>query len=190
MESFQLVECDDWVELLQIERDEADFVAPSNYGCFHGRGTVAVCSPGSQYLNLYWFSKYPDRTPPTWNLLKLVDPTSWIMIFISLLFVTIFFFISARIGKTQFRIETFHQEIILSPFRKIKSLKLTDISVSWKLKLIGEDLIWCISSILEFNCQIFNNHLVLDCPPTWYSWCGVSVGDLSCISSLLTFCQR
>ena len=102
----------------QIERDEADFVTPSNYDCNESRGRVAACAPGSAYLPTYWFSKYPDKVAPTWNLLKLFDPTSWILIFTSIISVTIFFFISARIGTVHFGIQTVNEEIVLSPFRQ------------------------------------------------------------------------
>ena len=57
--------------------------------------------------------------------MRLFDPISWILIFLSILFVSIFFFFSARIGTSYFGTQTFNQEIILSPFRHILDLKLT-----------------------------------------------------------------
>ena len=101
----------------QIERDEVDIIAPGNYACYHGRGTVAICSPGSTYLPHYWFSKYPAKVSPTWNLVKLFDPSGWIFIFVSIFSVTSFLFFSARIGNSYFGIQTLTVEIILSPFR-------------------------------------------------------------------------
>ena len=92
-------------------------VAPGDYRCYQGRGEVAICAPGAGYIPDYWFSKFPDKVDPTWNLLKLFDPPSWILIFTSIIFVTIFFFIAARIGASHFGIQTFTEEIILSPFR-------------------------------------------------------------------------
>ena len=74
-------------------------------------------SPGSSYLPVYYFSRYPDKVAPTWNLLKLFDTPSWILIFTSLISVTIFFFIAAKIGTTYFGIRPIMEEIILSPFR-------------------------------------------------------------------------
>ena len=94
-----------------------DIVTPGNYGCFHGRSTIAICGPGYNYLPVYWFSRYPSKVSPQWNLVKIFDPPSWILIFTSIMFVTIFFFIAARIGSSYFGIKTVTQEIVLSPFR-------------------------------------------------------------------------
>ena len=101
----------------QIERDEADIITDGGYGCFYSRSTVAICAPGFSYIPEYWFSRYPSKVPGTWNLLKLFDLPSWILIFTSIISVTIFFFIAARIGTSYFGIRTFMEEIILSPFR-------------------------------------------------------------------------
>ena len=101
----------------QIERDEADIVSPGDYGCYHGRATVAICAPGFNYLPYYWFSRYPAKVSPIWNLVKLFDQTSWILIFVSIALVTIFFFIAARIGTKYFGIQISMEETILSPLR-------------------------------------------------------------------------
>ena len=107
----------------QIERDEADIVSPATYSCYHGRGTVATCAPGAAYLPSYWFSKYPEQKSPRWNLVKLVDPISWLLTFLSILSVSLFFFVSARIGASYFGLQTFSEEIILSPFRSTLTIK-------------------------------------------------------------------
>ena len=107
----------------QIERDEADIVTPSNYNCFYDRGTVATCAPGSYYYPIYWFSKYPEKRSPIWNLVKLIDPISWTFTFLSIFSVSIFFYISARIGASYFCLQPFRREIILSPFRSNFTLK-------------------------------------------------------------------
>ena len=70
-----------------------------------------------RYSPLYWFSRYPSKISPTWNLLKLFDHQTWILIFVSILSVTLCFGISARIGSSYFGIRTFTEEIALSPFR-------------------------------------------------------------------------
>ena len=107
----------------QIERDEADIVAPDNYSCYHGRGTVAVCAPGYAYVPEYWFSKYPEQKSVVWNLVYLFTPMSWTFTFLSILSVSMFFLVSARIGASYFGLQTFREEIILSPFRSTLTLK-------------------------------------------------------------------
>ena len=107
----------------QIERDEADIVTPGDYTCYHGRGTVATCAPGSMYLPYYWWSKYPEERSPAWNLVKLVDPISWVLTFLSIVSVSLFFFVSARIGASYFGLQTFRKELILSPFRSTLKTK-------------------------------------------------------------------
>ena len=101
----------------QIERDEADIILPTTYTCYHGRSTVAICGPPLQYIPEYWFSRYPAQKSPIWNLLIILDRISWFWTFLSIFSVTIFFLLSAKICSTYFRIQTFSEEIILSPFR-------------------------------------------------------------------------
>ena len=92
-------------------------VTPMDYGCYRARAQVALCAPGANYLPEYWWSRYPAKVPPTWNVVKLFDPPSWTLIFTSIIFVTIFFFIAARVGTSYFGIRTVHEEIVLTPFR-------------------------------------------------------------------------
>ena len=92
-------------------------VVPGNYACFQERGTVAVCAPGSIYIPSYWWSKYPGQRSPVWNLVNLFTPTLWMFTFLSILSVSIFFLVSARIGASYFGVQTFREEIILTPFR-------------------------------------------------------------------------
>ena len=101
----------------QVERDEADIASPSNFACYHSRGTVAVCAPGSYYMPPYWWSKYPEERSPVWNLVKIFTPMSWMFTFLSIIFVSIFFLLSAKVGVSYFGLQTFNEEIILSPFR-------------------------------------------------------------------------
>ena len=109
--------------IVEIERDEADIVTPGDYSCYHGRGTVAVCAPGSQYAPEYWWSKYPEQTSPVWNLVNIFTPMSWMCTFLSIVSVSIFFLVSARIGASFFGVHTFTEQIVLSPFRSTFPLK-------------------------------------------------------------------
>ena len=87
------------------------------YSCYPARGKVAACAQGAVYLPEYYFSKYPAEADPTWNIVRVFDPVSWILLFLSIFSVSIIFFVSARIGTRYFGIRTFTEEIILSPFR-------------------------------------------------------------------------
>ena len=131
------------------------------YSCYHSRGIVAACAPGRVYLPEYWFSRYPAKVPPTWNLVNLFDTQSWILLFLSILFVSIFFFISAKIGTSHFGIPTFNEEIILSPFRQILDLQIDNnqlLGLNRKcFKFIIE-----VHKTLEFHYSTINNPLV--CP--------------------------
>ena len=109
-------------------------VTPTDYSCTSGRAQVVLCAPGANYLPEYWWSRYPAKVPPTWNLLKLFDPQSWILIFLSILSVSIFFFVSARIGTRHFGIQTFNEEIILSPFRQILDPRINPIQQNDQIK--------------------------------------------------------
>ena len=115
--------------IYQIERDDADIVTPDDYGCYHGRGTVAVCAPGSMYNPRYWWSKYPEKRSPAWNLVNLFTPTLWMFTFISIISVSMFFLVSARIGALYFGLLTFREEIILSPFRSTLTLKYSKLQI-------------------------------------------------------------
>ena len=96
-----------------------DIITDGYYACFHSRSTVAICAPGFTYLPDYWFSRYPAKIPATWNLVLLFDPPGWTLLFLSIIGVTLVFFLSARLG-TKFGIRTFEEEeIIFSPFRQM-----------------------------------------------------------------------
>ena len=95
-----------------------DIGTPGNYGCYYERSTVAICAPGLTYLPHYWFSRYPAKIPATWNLVLLFDPPGWTLLFLSIIGVTLVFFLSARLG-THFGIRTLNEEIIFSPFRQM-----------------------------------------------------------------------
>ena len=50
-----------------IERDEADCAIFAFAGTY-GRSTVAAFTPGIMYAQEYWYTRYPQQLPPTWNL--------------------------------------------------------------------------------------------------------------------------
>ena len=108
----------------KIVKDEADIVLPTSNSCFYDRTTEAICAPATGYIPVYFFSKYPAEKSPIWNLLIIIDEFSWLLTFLSILFVSIFFLLSAKICSLYFGVETFSEEIILSPFRNFWSSNL------------------------------------------------------------------
>ena len=53
-----------------IQRDEADYAIP-NFAGTHPRSKVAAFSPGIDYIPYHWFTRYPLKLSPMWNLLGL-----------------------------------------------------------------------------------------------------------------------
>ena len=101
----------------QIDEDEADITIPLLFDCNHKRSTVANCAHAATYIPMYWFSKHPAMKSPIWNLITILDGFSWFLTFLSILSVSIFFLLSAKICSSYFGIQIFSEEIILYPFR-------------------------------------------------------------------------
>ena len=114
---------------------------PSRFACYKARGDMAICSPGSRYLPNYWFSKFPSRTASTWNLLKLFDPQTWMLVFASIVSVTIVLYISARIGTSYFGVKAVTEEIVLSPFR-VPILANQQSTFGFSARMLF--LVWCV----------------------------------------------
>ena len=53
-----------------VQRDEADY-ATCCFSVTHSRSKVAAFTPGINYFELYWLTRYPQRLSPTWNLVGL-----------------------------------------------------------------------------------------------------------------------
>ena len=64
------------------------------------------------------FSKYPSRTSPIWNLLRIFNPMTWLVTFICILSVAIFFFVSTTLATYNFGNQISNVEIVLFPFRQ------------------------------------------------------------------------
>ena len=107
--------------LIQIERDEADY-ALYDFACTYARSTIAHCVVGTGYsIDRYW-TKYPSKLSPTWNLIYLFPYNIWALFFVSIVGVTLFFNISGYVLK-KMGVEPQKTEIVLSPVR-LGKLKL------------------------------------------------------------------
>ena len=122
---------------------------PARFGCYQARAEVGICSPGSRYLPNYWFSKFPSKTSSTWNLLKLFDPLTWMLVFASIVSVAVVLYISARIGTSYFGLQAVSQEIVLSPFR-IPILANQQSTFGFSSAMIF--LVWCVCGGLLLHC--------------------------------------
>ena len=55
-----------------IQRDEADYaIYTGSAGGKYPMSKVAAFSPGTDFRPQYWLSSFPQKLPPTWNLLRL-----------------------------------------------------------------------------------------------------------------------
>ena len=100
-----------------VQRDEAD-VATCCFTVTHSRSKVAEFTPGINYFELYWLTRYPQQLSPTWNLLGLFTPFVWIWIGLSTLIVSLFMIISSKCYRNiNQRINYVQKELVLIPFR-------------------------------------------------------------------------
>ena len=53
-----------------VQRDEVDY-ATCCFTVTHSRSKVADFTPGINYFELYWLTRYPQQLSPTWNLFNL-----------------------------------------------------------------------------------------------------------------------
>ena len=83
--------------LLQLQREEA--VLGVNIFIFDiPRCSVGYCIENN-FQPFYFYSKYPEKLDPTWNLLRLFPPLIWAWTFASISATVIFFAVSAGVYK-------------------------------------------------------------------------------------------
>ena len=81
------------------------------------------------YESKYFFSKYPAKVAPMWNLTKLLSPFLWICTFVSIFVVFSYFVLSAKVYSIiGFKKDLKYEEIILMPFRFIEN-KIREVSI-------------------------------------------------------------
>ena len=100
----------------KIERDEAD-LAVGVFALSPERCEVCQCIE-NDFNPRNFYTKYPAKVAPIWNLINLVPPDIWMYIFLSLFWVVIFFLISSKVyTKMGFRSYLGQEEILLVPIR-------------------------------------------------------------------------
>ena len=90
------------------------------------RCSVATCLE-MMYQTKYFFSKFPSRVAPMWNLSKLLSPIQWSFTFASIFLVLSFFVFSAKVYSfIGFKKDIKNIEVILMPVRLGTKTKYED----------------------------------------------------------------
>ena len=101
---------------MQIDTDKAG-LAISVYGFTAQRCSVTVCI-AIQQTQSNFYSKYPEREAPIWNLVNLFPPLIWGLVFASIILVLLMFKVSSFIySKMGFGENIVSEEMVLIPFR-------------------------------------------------------------------------
>ena len=85
------------------------------FNCIYGRSVQALCLPVG-YNPFNWFTMYPDRVSPIFNLVKIFTPLVWLLSFASLILVVVFLKISCKIAKV-YGLRANTVDIVLCPER-------------------------------------------------------------------------
>ena len=92
-------------------------MAIGNFGFSIERCMVTVCME-NDINQFYFFSKYPERIAPTWNLIQLFPPSIWGLVFVSILMIVLFFHVSSWIYyQMGLEKDLFKEELVLVPVR-------------------------------------------------------------------------
>ena len=99
---------------------------------------------------------------------------SWTFTFLSILSVSLFFLFSARIGVSHFGLQTFREEIILSPFRStliFNKFKLKILIIDFRVPLLDS------SQTTQSRTFGFSSNMIL---LMWCVWGGFLLHILEC----------
>ena len=92
-------------------------MAIGSFGFTEQRCSVTVCI-ATAYVPTHFFSKFPGRVSPIWNLAKLFPPLIWVLVFVSIILVTLMFQFSSYIyQKMGLRKSIISEEMVLIPLR-------------------------------------------------------------------------
>ena len=82
----------------QVAKNEADLgVGP--FACTHARSTMVDCSHALKHSFLHWFTRPPRPLPPATNILRIYSAACWFMIFITIVCVSVFLVLAAKMGS-------------------------------------------------------------------------------------------
>ena len=86
------------------------------------RCTDAACIE-TNFTPFYFFSKFPDKVTPIWNLIRLFPPLIWGLTFISIVLVAAFHFLASKIyAKMGLEKSLIHMEVKMMPTRYKESI--------------------------------------------------------------------
>jgi hypothetical protein len=88
----------------------------SGITCRQDRITVVDCSHAVGYSKRRWITRFPHKITPATNLVRICDNYCWFSTFISIVSVSIFFVVAAKVGE-YYGVKTEDIELTLVPFR-------------------------------------------------------------------------
>ena len=96
--------------------DEAD-MGVEGMLCTYERSRVVLCPHPVHYFPMYFFSRYPLETTKMWNLFKLLTPTCWLMVFLSILSIIMMLKFFTFVANSLKKSPTTLMDITLVPIR-------------------------------------------------------------------------
>ena len=99
----------------QVGYDEAD-LGVTGFSCSHARSTMVKYTNSLQYGPYHWITRAPHELLPIWNMLGIFDYYSWFFIFISMVGMYGFLWVTAKLGAC-YGLDYHYQEIPLCPIR-------------------------------------------------------------------------
>ena len=99
--------------LFKIQRNEADFY-PIVWTCGHPR--PCECLPYSYYTPYYIIQAFPEPKSKFWNIIRILNPDTWMMTIITIVSLIVFLKIAVCAGE-RVGLKTITEELILIPFR-------------------------------------------------------------------------
>ena len=148
-------------KFIKIHEDKAD-LAIGDFAFGLSRCTTGLCLENG-YGPMNFFTKYPPKSPPMWNLINLFPPLIWGYTFLSIFFILLFFIISTKLySKIGLRENIITEEILLVPFRiKIVSTEQSPKNVELGFSSSLALLLWSIWGGFILHMMLSNYLAVL-----------------------------
>ena len=100
----------------QVGYNQAD-LGVSGFACNYERIKVVECSHSLNYGSYHWVTKAPNKIIPILNLLGIYNPDCWILIIISIVSVSAFLLIAAKVATHYVDGPSDFEYLAIIPFR-------------------------------------------------------------------------